>query len=113
VIALPIDTASAAIRRAAAAERERTYPVRVYRLVSSAIDDACDLVELVNLAGGGPCPDTVSVLICELQALADRPIVRPSSSREAHEELLRLSSLLLGRPVDLEAVPAADRKEER
>ena len=96
--------------RAELAERERTYPDRLFRSVSRAIDNACDQVELVNLAGGGPCPQRVSSLLAQLQTMAGEPVSGPLTSIEAHDELMRLSCVLLGRPdgdldYDIEAAP--------
>jgi hypothetical protein len=91
------DTTIADIDRVQLAERRRTYPERLHRRVSSAIDRACDQVERVNLAGGGECPSAVGTVIAQLQRLAGEEIVRPTTSGEAHEELLRLSTVLLGR----------------
>ena len=102
--------ASADIARAYREERERTYPDRVYRQVSEAIDRACDQVELVNLAGGGECPAAVAVVLAQLQRLAGEPAFCQPTSWEAHEELFRLSSVLLGRP---EAETEAEAEAER
>jgi hypothetical protein len=56
-------------------------------------------MEGINLAGGGACPVEVSDLVVELRRLADEVSPsRPRSAREAHDELLRLSSVVLGRP---------------
>jgi hypothetical protein len=92
-----IDTFNA-VASAERAEHERTYPDRLYQLLSRQIDQACDEVERVNLAGGGPCPDEVGRFVEQLQRQAGGPTDRPRTSAQAHDELFRLSSVLLGRP---------------
>jgi hypothetical protein len=83
-------------------ERARSYPLRLCRLLSRRIDQACERVERVNRDGGGPCPESVRTLIGYLQLQAGEPVNRPYGSAEAHSELFRLSSVLLGRPVEVE-----------
>jgi hypothetical protein len=96
-------------QRVGRAEHERSYPERLYRSLSLAIDQACDQVEHVNLRGGGACPAAVGGFIEYLQLLAGEPGARPGTSAAAHEELFRLSSVLLGRPqADDEPEPEAD-----
>lgn len=88
------------LERVLSAELERKADEREYRTVRWAIDDACERVERVNLAGGGPCPSEVGALIEYLQLLAGEPVVRPVTSLQAHSVLFRLASLLLGWPLD-------------
>jgi hypothetical protein len=105
----PIVNTFEAVEYAERAEHERTYPDRLYRLLSRQIDQACDHVELVNLAGGGACPDEVGRFVEQLQRQAGEPTDRPRTSAQAHDQLFRLSSVLLGRPEsDLEF----DREDE-
>ena len=106
----PVADARAAVRRGERAQRERTYPDRLYRRLSDLIDAACDQVELVNLSGGFDCSAEVAVFVQQLQHQAGVPIDRPSTSIQAHDELMRLSCVLLGRPeVDLICDREADR----
>ncbi len=95
--------AIAQMQATALAESERTYPDRLYRSLSGHIDEACDQVERVNIAGGGECPKPVGAFVEYLQLLAGEPAVGPGTSGQALDELFRLSSVLLGRPVDLGA----------
>jgi hypothetical protein len=99
------------------AASERAYPDRLYRLLSRQIDQACDRVELVNLGGGSACPDDVARFVGYLQQQAGELVVSPRTSTQAHDELMRLSCVLLGRPegdldIDIEAA-AAERGAER
>ncbi|HXM58299.1 MAG TPA: hypothetical protein VOB72_23060 [Candidatus Dormibacteraeota bacterium] len=103
--------ASREIERARRAEQERAYSERLYRSVRRAIDDACELVEQVNLAGGGDCPAEVARLIEYLGLLADEPQPAPASSLEAHHRLFSLASALLGWPRDGRWAPV--RREGR
>jgi len=80
------------------AEHKRTYPERLYRLISRQIDQACDQVELANLAGGMECPADVARFVEQLQRQAGEEPVAPRTTTKAHDELFRLSSVLLGRP---------------
>jgi hypothetical protein len=93
-----ITTAHAAVMAAERAEYVRTRDERVRQHVDRLIAWALDLVERVNLAGGGPCPYAVGDLIVHLQLLADVRPVRPATSHEAHEALLELMGALLGLP---------------
>jgi hypothetical protein len=95
----PIAQARADIRVARAALRQRTYDERVYRHLSRLIDLACERVERVNLEGGTVCPAPVRDLVAQLDLLAGRMPSAPATPREAHERLLELSSVLLGRPL--------------
>jgi hypothetical protein len=97
-----IAAACADLERAARTELERTYPERLYRAVRDAIDEACDEVELVNLAGGGDCPRRVAGLIEYLQRLAREPVALPGTSVEAEDVLFHLSDALLGHADDLD-----------
>ncbi len=94
----------------ALAECERTYPDRLYRSLSGQIDEACDQVERVNLAGGDGCPKRVGAFVEYLQLLAGEHVAGPDTSGHALDELFRLSSVLLGRPADL-GVGRSDRAE--
>ncbi len=93
--------ACAALERAEREEQERRYPARLYRALSRAIDEACEEVELVNLAGGGACPGRAGALIEYLQLLAGEPVAKPETSVQAHEVLFHLAAVLLGRPAEL------------
>jgi hypothetical protein len=96
--------------RAERVVQERQFPEREYRRVSRLIDQACERVERVNLAGGRDCPADVSTFVAQLQRQADEPVRRPRTSIEAHDELFRLSCVLLGRPDDdLEIDQEAER----
>jgi hypothetical protein len=94
-----IAQAYADIVAAHVADRRRTYGERLYRHLSRIIDLACEQVEQVNLTGGGSCPTAVGDLVAQLDVLAGQPAPTPATSYEAHERLLDLSSVLLGRPV--------------
>jgi hypothetical protein len=108
------DRTSTDISRGLVNEHRRRYDERVYRRVSSAIDRACDEVERVNLAGGGECPPAVCALVAQLQRMAGEPVGTPSTSLKAHEELFRLSSVLLGRPeADVENELLIEQEAER
>jgi hypothetical protein len=99
-------------RRAAQVAREVAYPDRLYRLLSRQIDQACDQVELVNLAGGLDCPADVANYIEQLQRQAGEATDRPRTTVQAHDELFRLSCVLLGRPAgDLEFDVEDDQRE--
>jgi hypothetical protein len=109
-----IGRASAEMVRARRDHLERTYSDRLHRRVSNAIDTACDQVELVNLAGGGDVPPAVRVVLAQLQRLAGERTSSPATSWEAHEELFRLSCVLLGRPeVDAEDEACFEPEAER
>lgn len=84
--------------RATLEAREVAYPDRLYRLLSRQIDQACDQVELVNLAGGLDCPSEVGAFVAQLQRQAGEMADRPLTTTKAHDELFRLSCVLLGRP---------------
>jgi hypothetical protein len=110
----PIVDTFEAVEHAERVEQERRYPDRLYRLLSRQIDQACDQVERVNLAGGGSCPDDVRAFVGYLQLQAGEAANRPRTSAHAHDELFRLSSVLLGRPADLGVGrPAAELEAER
>ncbi len=93
-----IADACAEMERVERAERERRYPSRVYRSLRRAIDQACEEVELVNLAAGGGCPRGVAALIERLQLLAGEAVQLPETSAEAHKALFDLASAVLGLP---------------
>ena len=108
----PVADARAAVRRAERVERQRTYPDRLYRHLSDQIDAACEQVEMVNLNGGLDCPTEVAVFVQQLQLQAGEPVDRPCTSVQAHDQLMRLSCVLLGRPEgDLDYDVAASRRE--
>ncbi len=112
-----IDRARDEMARASVHQRERTYPDRIYRYISRQIDRACEAVEQVNLAGGRECPEDVGRFIMQLQVQAGEAPRSPRRATAAHDELFRLSSVLLGRPagdldIDLED-EAAQREAER
>jgi hypothetical protein len=89
--------------------QERTYPERLYRRISRQIDDACDRVELENLAGGTECPAEVGAFLAQLHRQAGELMHAPRTTMQAHDELFRLSCVLLGRPAgDLDF----DREDE-
>ncbi len=82
---------------------ERTHPGRLYRCISRQIDQACEAVERTNLDGGVLCPAEVKTFVMQLQRRAGEPAAPPHTTVQAHDELFRLSSVLLGRPAgDLE-----------
>jgi hypothetical protein len=111
-IQTPITAATDDLERAVRDELVRTYPVRIRRQVSDAIDRACEEVEQVNLTGGRACPQRVRDLVAHLQSLAGEVPFSPRTSYQAHDELFRLSSALLGRPekdLEDEAVAEAER----
>ncbi len=98
-------------------ERDRMYPDRLYRYISRQIDQACEAVERTNLDGGVLCPTEVKTFVMQLQRQAGEPAAPPHTTMQAHDELFRLSSVLLGRPAgDLEfdvEDEAAQREAER
>ncbi len=93
-----IDRAHADIASAHWQGWERLYPERLYRYISRQIDQACDAVEHVNLDGGVLCPAEVRTFVMQLQRQAGEPPAPPHTTMQAHDELFRLSSVLLGRP---------------
>lgn len=93
------------IERAQRAQWEHDYAELLYRSVRRAIDDACEHVEQVNLAGGGDCPAEVAALVDYLGFLADEPAPAPTTSWAAHDRLFHLASVLLGWPRDAERRP--------
>jgi len=106
---LRIDGAHAEIARVQRRQRHRTYPDRLFRCISRQIDRACDEVECVNLNGGKLCPPGVNAFVVQLQRQACEAVAPPRTTLQAHDELFRLSSVLLGRPngdleCDIEAV---------
>jgi hypothetical protein len=106
-------SASDAITSATLAQRARTYPDRLYRRVSELIDHACDQVERVNEAGDDQCPPAAGAILVHLQRLAGEPTAAPDTSRAAHDELFRLSSVLLGRPLEVEDAAVAGLEADR
>ena len=93
-----IDRAHADIATARSQRWERVYPERLYRHISRQIDRACDAVERTNLDGGVLCPAEVRTFVMQLQRQAGEPAGSPHTTTQAHDELFRLSSVLLGRP---------------
>jgi hypothetical protein len=91
-----IAAASADMERDARVHLERTYPERLYRAVRSAIDEACEELELVNLAGGGECPPRVAAVIRYLVQLAGKPVELPDTCQQALDLLFDLACHLLG-----------------
>lgn len=111
-----IDGAHAEIARVGREQRGRTYPDRLYRCISRQIDRACEEVERVNLDGGNLCPPEVNAFVVQLQRQAGEPEAPPRTTMQAHDELFRLSSVLLGRPggdleCDIEAGTAQPEAE--
>ena len=93
-----IERAHADIAGARLQGSERTCPDRLYRHISRQIDQACDAVERTNLDGGVLCPAEVKTFVMQLQHQAGEPAAPPHTTMQAHDELFRLSSVLLGRP---------------
>jgi hypothetical protein len=91
-----IAAACADMERDARAHLVRSYPERLYRAVRSAIDEACDELELVNHAGGGECPPRVAALIRYLLQLTGKPVEPPDTSQQALDLLFDLADKVVG-----------------
>ncbi len=96
-----IADACAEMERVERGERERSYPGRLYRSLRRAIDQACEEVELVNLAAGGDRPRGAAALIERLQPITGEAVQRPETSDAAQQALFHLASALLGLPRDV------------